>query len=90
MAVKVHIHPAHLQFTKGLEVVPLAGATVGECLEELIREFPEMEQALFSRKGRLLKSVEVYINQDSAYPDELAKPLKDGDSVHLLLMLAGG
>ena len=25
-----------------------------------------------------------------AYPNELAKPVKDGDEIHLVVMLAGG
>jgi molybdopterin converting factor small subunit len=34
--------------------------------------------------------VEVYVNNESAYPEELAKPVQDGDEIHLILMLAGG
>ena len=90
MAVKVHIHTTHRQFTKGLEVVSAEGNTVGECLNHLVKEFPGMEKALFSKKERLLNTVEVYVNHASAYPNELAKPVKDGDEIHLVYMLAGG
>ena len=90
MAVKVHIHTTHRQFTKGLEVVSAEGKTVGECLNHLVKEFPGMEKALFSKKERLLNTVEVYVNHASAYPNELAKPVKDGDEIHLVYMLAGG
>jgi len=90
MAAKVHIHTTHRQFTNGLEVVPVEGKTVGECLNHLIKQFPGMEKALFSKKDKLLNIVEVYLNHASAYPNELLKPVKEGDEIHLVLMLAGG
>ncbi|OGP65863.1 MAG: ThiS family protein [Deltaproteobacteria bacterium RBG_13_53_10] len=90
MSVNVHIHTTHRQFTNGQEVVTVEGNTVGECLDHLLKQFPGMEKALFSKKNKLLNIVEVYVNHASAYPNELAKPVKDGDNIHLVLMLAGG
>ncbi len=74
----------------GLDVVPVEGNTVGECLSQLIKQFPGMEKALFAKKEKLLNTVEVYLNHVSAYPNELAKPVKNGDEIHLVIMLAGG
>jgi molybdopterin converting factor small subunit len=90
MAVKIHIHMTHRQFTNGLEVVAVEGQTVGECLNQLIKQFPGMEKALFAKKDKLLNNVEVYLNHASAYPNELLKPVKDDDEIHLLVMLTGG
>ena len=90
MPVSVHIHKTHRQFTDGLEVVTAEGKTVGECLNHLIQRYPGMEKALFTKKGKLLNVVEIYVNHASAYPNELAKPVQDGDEIHLVLMLAGG
>jgi len=90
MAVKVHIHATHRQYTNGLEVVAVEGNTVGECLNHLIKQFPGMEKALFAKKDKLLNIVEVYVNHASAHPNELVKPVKDGDEMHLVIMLAGG
>ena len=90
MPVKVHVHLTHRQFTNGLEVVAVEGNTVGECLNHLIKQFPEMEKALFAKKDKLLNVVEVFLNHATAYPNELLKPVKDGDEIHLIVMLAGG
>ena len=90
MPVNVHIHKTHRQFTDGLEVVTAEGKTVGECLNHLVKRYPGMEKALFTKKGKLLNVVEIYVNHASAYPNELAKPVQDGDEIHLVLMLAGG
>jgi hypothetical protein len=38
----------------------------------------------------LLNYVDIYVNQDSSYPEELAKPVKDGDRLSIALMIAGG
>ncbi len=90
MPVRVHIHTTHRQFTNGLEVVSVEGNTVGECLSYLVQQYPGMEKALFGKKDRLLNVVEVFVNHATAYPNELAKPVKDGDEINLLVMLAGG
>jgi molybdopterin converting factor small subunit len=73
-----------------LEVVAVEGNTVGECLNHLIKQFPGMEKALFAKKDKLLNVVEVFINHETAFPNELIKPVKDGDEIHLVIMLAGG
>jgi len=90
MSVNIHIHATHRQFTNGLKVVSVEGSTVGECLIQLIKQFPGMEKALFAKKDQLLKNVEIYLNRESAYPNELGNPVKDGDEIHLVVMLAGG
>jgi molybdopterin converting factor small subunit len=90
MAITVNIHKTHRQFTNGSEVVAVEGKTVGECLNHLIKQFPGMEKALFAKKDKLLNNVEIYLNHSTAYPNELAKPVKDGDEIHLIIMLTGG
>jgi molybdopterin converting factor small subunit len=90
MAVNVSIHKTHRQFTNGLEVVAVEGKTVGECLTHLIKQYPGMEKALFAKKDKLHNNVEIYLNHATAYPNELAKPVKEGDEIHLVIMLTGG
>ena len=90
MAVKVHIHTTHRQFTNGSDLVAVEGSPVGECVNHLIKQFPWMERALFPKKEKLLNNVEVYLSRASAYPNELAKPVKDEDEIHLVVMLTGG
>ena len=90
MSINVSIHRTHRQFTDGLDSVEVEGNSVGNCLDDLIRQFPDMGNALFDKKGKLLNAIEIYINLKSAYPDELVKPVKDGDDIHITLMLAGG
>ena len=90
MSIKVHIHKTQRQFTNGLDVVEVEGNTVGKCLNQLVGQFPGIEKEIFDKKGNLRNIIEIYLNLESAYPDELAKPVKDGDDIHLTLILAGG
>ncbi|MBN2125832.1 MAG: MoaD/ThiS family protein [Deltaproteobacteria bacterium] len=90
MAITVHIHKTHRQFTDGLAEIEVSGSTVGETFKELVARYPDMEKQLFDKKGKLSNIVEVYLNGESAYPNELAKRVKDGDQIHVTFMLAGG
>ena len=90
MSVKIHLHPTLRQHSNGQEIVEAQGTTVGECLKQLTRKFPGLESALFDKNGKLNNVVEIYLNMQSAYPDELARQVKDGDEIHVTLMLAGG
>ena len=90
MSIKINIHKTHRQFTNGLDIVEIDGNTVGACLDNLVREFPDMGKVLFNKNGKLLNVIEIYVNLKSAYPNELAKQVKDGDNIHITLMIAGG
>ena len=90
MNIKINIHKTHRQFTNGLDIIEVDGNTVGACLDNLIGQFPDMKKVLFNKKGKLANIIEIYVNLKSAYPDELARQVKDGDNIHITLMLAGG
>jgi len=90
VGVRVNIHKTHRQYTGGLEAVDVAGRNVGECLEKLVDKYPQMKDVLFDGKGKLHNYIEIYVNMESAYPEELAKTVKDGDEIHITVMLAGG
>ena len=90
VSVKVSLHKTHRQFTGGLGVVEVQGETVGDCLDHLAKEYPGIGEALFEKKGKLRRHIEVFLNLQSTYPQELAMPVKDGDEIHVTVMLAGG
>ncbi len=49
-----------------------------------------MGEALFEKSGKLRNHIEVFLNLKTTYPQELAMPVKDGDEMHITVMLAGG
>ena len=90
MSVMINLHKTHRSFADGLEVVETEGSTVGDCLNDLIVQYPGLKEKLFDAKGKLLNTIEIYLNMESAYPDELKKSVKPGDKIHLTILLAGG
>jgi len=90
MSVSLNIHKTHRQYTSGRDTVQVDGDTIGNCLDALIARFPEMKAALFDGKGKLKNQIEIYLNMESAYPDELKKKVTAGDEIYITVMLAGG
>ena len=90
MSVKMNISPLLKHLTNGVKVTEVNGATVAQCLEHLGKQFPEIKQALFNKTGKLHSYIDIYINNESAYPDELAKPVKEGDELSIALTISGG
>ena len=62
MGVRIRIHPLLQDLAHGQEVVEVEGKNVGECLADLEKKFPGMEELIFEKKGKLLKQVEIFIN----------------------------
>ena len=90
MSVEIHI-PQFLQhLAGGTRVVNARGNTVGECLADLVKQYPQLEESLFNKKGKLLTLLSIYVNGKAAYPDELAKPVKEGDKLQIMYTLVGG
>ena len=90
MSVKINIHPFLSQHTDNQDVVEVNGNTVGQCLKELVTRYPDLKPWLFEKNGKLNRLVEIYVNNATSYPEELAKPVKDGDEIHILIIIAGG
>ncbi len=91
MSIKVNIPALLHRFTSGNSVVEVTGNNVGECLNSLIKQFPGIKTVLFSTQGKLLSYVYISINEESCPPEELAKPVSDGDELQItLFVIAGG
>jgi molybdopterin synthase sulfur carrier subunit len=90
MSIRVNIHQALRHLTNNQAEVQVKGATVGECLNDLVRQFPGVKSKIFGKNGKLLNYVDIFVNLESSYPEELAMPVKDGDSLHITLIISGG
>ena len=90
MSVEINI-PQFLQhLVNDVRVADVKGRTVGDCLNDLVTQLPQLKKLLFTRNGKLRKHLDVYINGESAYPEELAKPVIDGDKLHIVNAIVGG
>ena len=90
MTVEIVI-PAFLQpFTGGANLAQTSGKTLGECLTELIGQFPVLQEKIYSGRNKLHNGINVFINGKQADPKELARPLQDGDKIYLAYTTVGG
>lgn len=90
MNVKINVPSSWQRFTYDQEVAEVAGSTIGECLNHLVKQFPDIESELFDESGNLFQYLDIYVNGKSSYPEELAKPVKDGDVLYILREIGGG
>ena len=90
MGVKMRIHPVLREFTAGQETVEVTGTTVGDCIDSLEIQFPGIKQRLCDEQGQLFSFYDIYVNSASSYPEELAKPVNDGDELTILAIAGGG
>ena len=88
--IKISIPGYMWSFTNNMEVVEVNGSTVGECLNHLVKQFPGMKKQLFSRNDNLFENIIISVNGESAYPEQLAKPVKDGDKLDIIFIIGGG
>ena len=88
--IEVNISSTFARYTNNQLVVKVKGNTVGECLDHLVKQFPDLKQVLFDQEGKLHRYIDIYVNDASAYPEELARPVKDGDRLHIMMIIAGG
>jgi molybdopterin converting factor small subunit len=91
MGIKLNIfYPRLKQLIERPDSVEVNGGSVGECLNDLIRQFPGAEKWLFNEPGKLLRHVYVYVNAESGYRADLAAPVKDGDTLIIAALITGG
>jgi molybdopterin converting factor small subunit len=70
--------------------IRLEGSTVGECLADLVRRYPEAEPLMFDNHGRLRRQFYVYVNQESMFKAEFSRPVTENDTLILVVLASGG
>lgn len=77
--------------TGGALRIEVQGCTVHECIAELIRRYPALKGRIWDGEGRILLKWIIYINDKTVIAsNELSYPVKDGDTIAILPMVAGG
>ncbi len=90
MPINVDIPPPLREQAGGNLKVSVSGNTVHECLDDLVKQFPELGPKLFDA-GKLRPHVNVLVNdEDIRYLDDLGTAVADGVIVALIPAVAGG
>jgi molybdopterin converting factor small subunit len=91
VAVEIRLPTILRQDAGGQATVQGQGATLGEVLEDLVRQFPNLAGKVVTEDGNLHKFVNVYVNDDDVrYLDKLDTKVGGDDSISILPAVAGG
>jgi hypothetical protein len=82
---------AHLhKLAQEQETMMVEGRTVGECLQDLVRQVPGSQDLIFNEQGRLLKQVYVYVNAEGLDKADFARKVTPRDELILAVLVTGG
>lgn len=89
--IRVRIPPVLRAQAENNKQVEIDGETVGAVVTALIERYGGLREQLLSPDGQLNRFVNVYLNdQDIRYLQELATPVREGDTIVILPAMAGG
>lgn len=79
------------QYVDKRDSIEVAGGTVGEVLDGLTGQFPDLRKHLYNDEGKLRSFVNVYVSdEDIRYMNKDATPVKDTDTISIVPSIAGG
>lgn len=88
---KVLIPTPLRQYTGKQDHVEVTGGTVGEVLNTLATQYPDLRRQIFNDEGKLRSFVNVYLNdEDIRYLKKTDTPAADSDTLSLVPSIAGG
>jgi MoaD family protein len=91
MAIPVTIPTPLRGYASGQKTIAVEGSTVGEALNSLTAQYPNLRQHLFGEDGHLRSFVNVYLNdEDVRYLQYVNTPLKETDKISIVPSVAGG
>ncbi len=90
MSITVSIPTILRSYTNNVRSVPATGATLGDVISDLDKQFPGIADRLIE-EGQLRRFVNIYVNdEDVRFLGSLTTSLSDGDNVTILPAVAGG
>ncbi len=91
MSIEILIPTPLRSFAGKHSVVEVEASTVGEALNSLTTQYPDLLKHLFSEDGKLRSFVNVYVNdEDIRYLSKDATPIKNTDTLAIVPSVAGG
>ena len=90
MNIRVRLTRLLAECTKSPSMVYVNGHTIGDCLNNLVEKYPDSRQCFFDRNGGLIINISVNRQKFISHKDQLSLPVKEGDEIELLNVVAGG
>ncbi|MES2307395.1 MAG: MoaD/ThiS family protein [Verrucomicrobiota bacterium] len=91
MAVQVSIPTPLRNLTNNLDTVDASGATIGDVLLDLEKQFPGIGDRLLDVNGEVRRFVNIYLNgEDVRFLEHKNTAVKANDEVSIVPAIAGG
>ncbi|HZP26214.1 MAG TPA: ubiquitin-like small modifier protein 1 [Dehalococcoidia bacterium] len=91
MAVTVYIPTPFRRMAGNQSYVRAEGENVGEVLDELGRNFPNLRDMIYDRDGSIPAHVNIYVNNQEIHSLQgKGTPVQDGDELAVIPAIAGG
>ncbi len=88
---KIMIPTPLRQYAGKKDTVEAEGATVGEVLAAVTKEFPDLRKQIYTDEGKLRSFVNVYLNdEDIRYLDKEKTAVAAQDTLSIVPSIAGG
>ena len=84
MSITFRIDPQLSYYTGNKGSTVVTGTKVGECLDELLKRFPGLAEAIYDDQKQLEPAINFYINGNYVIQG-LSRPVKDGDKLDIVL-----
>jgi molybdopterin synthase sulfur carrier subunit len=86
--MRVNLSSHFRSYTSSKPTVAARGATVGQVLDDLDRQFPGLRFRIIDEQDHVRTHVKVFVNLDSI--EDLATPVTETDEIHVMGALSGG
>jgi hypothetical protein len=90
MSAEVFLSPSLQPMAGNAAAVAVEGKTLGECLDNLMLQHPQLKMVLLDDNQVIRRDYMIFINGENSYPEEITRPVKDGDRIHLMSFFVGG
>jgi molybdopterin converting factor small subunit len=90
MSVAIEFSSIFAKYTHNQMDIEAEGKTVGECLHDLARQYPEFGEIILDKNKDLLPTFDIFVNGEDTYPHTVTYPVKDGDKINIVLIIHGG
>src|ERR1700747_532626 len=88
---KIYIPTPLRQYVGKQASVEVSGSTVGEAMNALVAQHPDLRKHLYTDEGKLRAFVNLYVNdEDIRYLQKEETTLKDSDNISIVPSIAGG
>jgi len=88
---KIHIPTPLRQYAGKQASVEVKAATVGEAMNTLVVQHPDLKRHLYTDDGKLRAFVNLYLNdEDIRYMQKEATAVTDSDNISIVPSIAGG